>query len=447
MIDLSNLSVEDRIRRAKIRMYKRSPFFAYIILHLKIKTLTAQEAKSFPGDGEPTMCIDKYGNLKYGEAWVSKLDDEQLMGVLAHEVLHMALMHMDRGMGKEPSLFNKSNDLVANDILNGEKFRLPSEGLIPDDEHSFEIFGTKIENINEKSSEEIYSELYPLLPKIKVWEEGCSGGSSGGKGGGKGLTSKEKKEADEKLKGFDEHEYGDNEEEEKKAEQGEEGDGFGPQKPGDKWKKIVAEAANLAKQQGKLPAGLERRIEDVMDSKVGWRHKLYKYVVDQIIHDYTWSMPSKRAAALGVHLPKTLKESVHIVVSIDTSGSIGQDELKEFTSELLAIGNSFPNIKLDVIICDAEVHETYELTKDNVEDILSMSMSGGGGTSHIPIYDYVNEHITDAKVLINFTDGYTDFPEDGDELPYETLWVICEDGCNEDAVPFGDYIRLGEGDW
>jgi predicted metal-dependent peptidase len=438
MIDLSKLSVEDRLRRAKIRMYKRSPFFAYIILHLKIKKGKSEKEC-------PTMCIDKYGNLTYNEKWVLGLDDEQLMGVLAHEVLHMALMHMDRGLGKEPSLFNKSNDLVANDILNGEKFRLPSDGLIPEPDHTFQIWGTKIEKIDEKSSEEIYTELYPLLPKIRIWE-GQTGGGGGGSGGEK-LTSKEKKEADEKLKGFDDHTYGDNEEEEKKAAKGEEGDGFGPQKPGDKWKKIVAEAANLAKQQGKLPAGLERRIDDVMDSKVGWRHKLYKYVVDQIIHDYTWSMPSKRAASLGIYLPKTLKESVQIVVSIDTSGSISQDELKEFTSELLAIGNSFPNIKMDIIICDAEVHETYELTRDNVDDILSMSMSGGGGTSHIPIYNYVNEHITDAKVIINFTDGFTDFPEDGNELPYDSLWVLSNNGCAEDHIPFGDIIRLGEGDW
>jgi len=441
------MSVEDRIRRAKIIMYKRSPFFAFIILHLNIKPLTPQEIKAFPGgEKAATMCIDKYGNLRYCEKWVKGLDDEQIMGVLAHEVLHLALMHMDRGLGKEGSIFNKSNDLVANDILNGEKFRLPSGGLIPEADHTFKIWNKTIEKIDEKSSEEIYAELYPLVDKIKTWE---SGGTGSGKGGskGSGLTSKEKKEADEKLKGFDDHDYGDNPEEEKKQAEDSEGGKFGPQTPRDKWKKIVAEAAQLAKQQGRLPAGLERRIEDVMDSKVGWRHKLYKYIVDQIIHDYTWSMPSKRAAALGVYLPKTLRESVQIVVSIDTSGSIGRDELKEFTSELLAIGNSFPNIKLDVIICDAEVHETYELTRDNVDDILSMSMSGGGGTSHIPIYDYVNDNIQDAKVLVNFTDGFTDFPEDGNELPYDSLWVLCKDGCPEDNIPFGDVIRLGEGDW
>ena len=179
----------------------------------------------------------------------------------------------------------------------------------------------------------------------------------------------------------------------------------------------------------------------MLDSKINWQTKLYKYVVAQIPYDFTWMKPSKRGSSLGYYLPSVVRESVKIIVSIDTSGSVSQDELKEFLSELLAIGTSFPNINIDLIICDAEVHEVYKLTQSTIDDVKSLDMGGGGGTSHIPIYEYVENNIMDAKVLINFTDGYTSWPEDKN-YRFESLWVINKGGVGEKDVPFGEFIKL-----
>lgn len=425
------LTVEERITRAKIQMYQRSPFFSYILLHLK-----PQES-----DKVPSMGVNPKGDLLWNRKWIETLDDEEIIGVLAHETMHMALQHLDRGKGKNREVFNVATDLVVNGMLKRNNFKLPTSGVIPDYNDSFEIFNQTIKKISEKSAEQVYDEIYPLFPKIKTIMTILSGSEKGNKksGGGKnkdknsssGMSQAEIKEGIEKLKGFDKHVYGENGETEKEAH-----------KRKQDWKKIVAEATQLAKQQGKLPAGIERHIEELLDSKVDWRTQLYKYVVAQIIHDYSWRMPGKRTASLGVYMPTTLRESVHIVVSIDTSGSISNADLKNFLSELLSIGTSFPNIKMDIIICDAEVHETYELTKDNVEDIVNLKMSGGGGTSHIPIYDHVVDNIHDAKVLINFTDGYTSFPKNPEELPFDSLWVLDKHGIPNNNIPFGEVIRL-----
>ncbi len=203
----------------------------------------------------------------------------------------------------------------------------------------------------------------------------------------------------------------------------------------------------MAKQQGKMPAGLERMIEDLLDSKIGWKEKLYKYIVDQIISDYSWAKPSKRSWGVGAYLPSTLKESIKIVASIDTSGSIGQDELTDFLSELCSIGTSFENIEIDIIVCDAEVHETYTMTKDNVDEIMNLKFSGGGGTSHQPVIDHIEKEIPDCRVAVHFTDGYSDINEiKHEELDFDNLWVLSKNGVSVKDIEWGDVISLKETD-
>lgn len=422
------LTTEDEIIRAKTHIYKKSPFFSYILLHMK---MIEGKDEDFPPDNK-TMSVDVNGTIRWHKDFVEKLSHEQLMGVITHECCHIALLHLERGERKEHQISNIANDLVINDMLLEDGFSLPKEGCLPSN-HTWKIFDTEIERINEKSSEEIYDELYPLFPKIKSVLNLLSA-SGDGKGTGKGMSPDDKENA-KKMKGFDKHIYG-------KPNNGDEENKEGENIKFDrsqKWKKIIAEATQVARQQGRLPAGIERRVEEVLDSKVDWKHKLYKYVVAQIPHDFSWSNPSKRGASLGIYLPKVLKESVQIVVSIDTSGSISQTDLQEFLSELISIGNSFQNIKLEIIVCDAEIHETYELTRDNVDDILSMPLSGGGGTSHEPILKYIEKNIQDAKCLLNFTDGYTGF---GEEPNYDVVWVLCKGGCPTENIPYGEVIKI-----
>lgn len=424
MIDISNLSAEDRVMRAKIQMYNKSPFFSYILLHMK---MTKAKVGSVAEDLK-TMSIDHLGNLEWSEEFVKKLSNEELMGVVAHEVMHVALLHMHRMMNRDNKIMNVTQDLVINDILKQENFSLPVSGLIPEN-HEFKLDLPKkpytITNINEKSSEQIYDEIYHLLPVIKQYVIGFGDGN----GKGSGMSKEALKKLQDSLTGFDTH----------KPKKGN-SNGSKDQQQKQDWKKIISQAASIAKQQGKLPAGFERLIDGVLDSKVNWKEKLYKYIVAQLPFDYSWNMPSKKGAALGLYFPKILRESVHIVVSIDTSGSIGDEELKEFMGELLSIGQSFQNLNIDMIICDAEIHEVYELTGETVDDIMSMKMSGGGGTDHRPIYKYIEENISDCKVLINFTDGYTSFPKE--EPVFDSLWVMGQGACDDKNIPFGEVIRI-----
>ena len=73
------MKVEDKIIRAKVHLQAQNPFFAYLVMNLKIK-----EDKTIS-----SMAVDNTGNLYYNSKWVDKLSDNEIKGVLSHEVLHL----------------------------------------------------------------------------------------------------------------------------------------------------------------------------------------------------------------------------------------------------------------------------------------------------------------------------------------------------------------------
>jgi predicted metal-dependent peptidase len=100
------------------------------------------------------------------------------------------------------------------------------------------------------------------------------------------------------------------------------------------------------------------------------------------------------------------------------------------------------NLNMKIIICDAKIHEVYDIRNGNIKDIMAIKIKGGGGTSHMPVYEYMEKYHGQAKLLINFTDGFTQYP-DHDPLPnMETVWVLTQNSINPERIPFGHVIRL-----
>lgn len=392
-----------RIIRAKVHLQRENPFFAYLVMNLSIKEVKEIES----------MGVDEYGNLVYNPDWIDKLTDNELKGVLCHEVMHLALEHFPRGVNKEHETYNISSDLVINNILTNNNFTLP-KGLVPyNNEFEFKDCNPPftIEELDKKSADEVYNELMKHKPKEKEikgygkmrFDEHKYGKSGKGKDTGKDKTDKEKKENK------------------------------------DKWKRVFTEASIYAKQQGRLPSGMEKLVELVLNEKISWKNLLYKYITRELPYDYTYNYPSKKSVSTGIYMPSVLRENINIVVAVDTSGSIGQSELSEFLSEIVNIAKSFSNISMKLIVCDCEIKDVYEVRNGSIETILNLKIRGGGGTSHIPVYDYVKENLPNTKFIINFTDGYTSFPE---SESIRTIWVLTKNGCNEEHIPFGEVIKL-----
>lgn len=377
------METNDKIIRGKILLQKQKPFFAYILLNLKISEDNKIE----------TICVNQKGEIKYNNSFIESLSDEEIKGVVCHECLHIVFEHLTRQTNRNPLLFNVASDIVVNNILVNDGLQLPKNGLIPIN-NQIEVFEQKINEIDKKSAEQIY-EL--LLKKYKKQEVPV---------------------------GFDIHEIGEKDEQEIK-----------------KWKKVLVEASTYARQQGNLPKGMERMIDDLLNQKVNWKHLLYKYITNEMLFDYTYNSPSKRSIATGIYMPSMKKENIKIYVSIDTSGSISQEELTEFVSEIIGIGKSFNNITIKVLVCDCEIHQELEVRNGDIPTIRDIKLKGGGGTSFSVPLDYIKEkNDNEIKLVIFFTDGYAERVKL--DYPFKILWVITKGGTEENVKESGEIIRL-----
>jgi predicted metal-dependent peptidase len=405
----------EKIKKAKIKLQSRSPFFAYLSCYLKMYRAKENDLPDYAGIG-----VSANGNLYFNEKWINKLTDEEMIGVLAHEIGHLALLHLVRRKNRDMEKWNIACDLVINSMLLKNNFSLVKGGLNPDYNDTFNfpehIFGKKVKvtEVNKKIAEDIFDELPEIEGDDKGsgngrWDlhseddgegEGDGEGDKQGKGkGGKGrkLTPAEMKELEEK------------------------------------WKDRIEEAIMNSKARGNLPSGMERYFDELRKNQVNWKALLQRYVQETIPRDFTWAKKSKKSVACNTYLPSVTKEKIDVIVTIDVSGSIGQKELVDFISEIVGMARAFQdNINMRLLVHDTDVQNDYEIKNGNVEKIKRIQIKGGGGTSHDTVFDYIKEKIKRTKAVICFTDGYSNLSDmNFNDYPFEKIFVINKGGSDE----------------
>lgn len=107
-----------------------------------------------------------------------------------------------------------------------------------------------------------------------------------------------------------------------------------------------------------------------------------------------------------------------IIVAIDISGSISDEEFKQAIREVLTIVKNY-NHEITIIECDTAIKRAYK-TK-SIRGVKER-VSSGGGTKFSPVFEYVNKHR--ANLLVYFTDGKGEEKLEVMPKGYKTLWVI-----------------------
>lgn len=428
-----NEEAKIKISRSRIYLQRQNPFFAYLSLQLK-----PIEAKV------PTMAVDIDGNLYYNPDFVNKLNDDEMCGVLIHEIMHEVLLHLTRGEKFNRQIGNISADICCNEILKDNNFTLPDGCIWSNSEREVTILGHIIKKANERTFEDIYWELFKSVKKqidkavkngkVKVVQEGEEGGEGidisdfgdyeidGSSNDGKG-----------KIKSIDGHIRGKKgkelSEEEKRTKEKE-------------WLGKVMEAHTIAKMRGEVPEGIERLVGQLHQSKVNWKNLLLRYVQSYIPSNYNYAKPNKKSISSGFYMPDIERECIDIVIATDTSGSIGQDELVDFVSEIIGLGRAYRGkIKMTLLSCDAEVNEVYKVENGDVERIKkNVKMKGGGGTAFLPVIEWVKKNKRDAKLLLYLTDGYGEKIEK--PKGFDIIWVLSKNGSDELLKDSGRVIKL-----
>ena len=97
-------------------------------------------------------------------------------------------------------------------------------------------------------------------------------------------------------------------------------------------------------------------------------------------------------------------------------------------------------MKMILIDCDMKIQNIRIIEEGNSIDGSNLpwedrSFFGGGGTSFVPVFEWLEDQDITPEVLIYFTDGMGQYPLD--EPNYPVIWVVTEDT----NVPFGDMIK------
>jgi len=383
------VNTTEKLERAKVSLLLDEPFFGSLLLRLRFR--------ESPGLG--TLATDGK-SLYYDPALITALSEQELEGVLAHEVLHNALLHHTRRGGRDPRLWNVAADYAVNLIVRDAGLVLPADALY---DEAYRGMGTE--------------EVYALLQKQGE-------GQDAGKGQGQGTgTDTDPTPAWGRFREYRDGDGGECREEHE-----------------NNWKVAVDEARKVARGQGKLPAGMERVIDSLLYPKVPWRTVLRDFVERCARNDYTMAHPNARYLHTGFYLPSLYSDELPpFVVGIDTSGSIDTEQLREFQGGLQEILDTF-STSVTVVYCDSAVHTVVEYTSG---DVVELSAKGGGGTSFVPVFEGVQERGLTPSCLVYFTDLHGTFPPAPD---YPVLWVVSAwRGAGEGDVPdppFGRKVLL-----
>jgi len=203
------------------------------------------------------------------------------------------------------------------------------------------------------------------------------------------------------------------------------------------FEQFANEALQKISAQGNLPLDIERFFTITDTGRVDWRKELYN-AIDRHYHDnYRMMPPSKKLLYSGIYLPSLYSDTLRLTIAIDSSGSVDEQLLSLFMSEVEAILIHFPNYVIDMIVCDAKIQNYRQLLTG---EALEIEIKGGGGTDFRPVFSYIDEELHTPSLLLYFSDTKGSFPED--EPFYETLWISAE----ESEVPFGRVVVIDNND-
>lgn len=403
--------IEERILRARLRLMLMHPFLSSAVARLPLMELDVDS----PWE---TAATDGY-NIFWARSFFSKLTDAEMTGVLAHEVLHVVLGHIDRGRDRDPEKWNIAIDHATNLLLLDENIELPKPHLA--DRPYRNMAAEKIYAALPKSSAQ------EALPVRRI-----------GRIGSKRGTAKRRP-----LQGFDVHIDPDDPRIPARARQNRPTPFELSRLKGDLVREMRDELLRT-KSFGSLGGELVEAIKRSGKPRIPWQQVLSQFISGIRRDDFRFLPPSKRHLWRGLYLPSVGVPGPRLIVcAIDTSGSINSTFAQQFLSEVHGLRVS-AQCRLFVLQCDARITKTdaYDAWDSPSPEIKAERFIGGGGTDFRPVFEWVGKELSPIEgppdAVIYLTDGYGSFP---DRAPgYPVLWLIPEN-CLQ-TVPFGLRVEI-----
>lgn len=349
-------------------------------------------------------------HIRWGKDFLAKLTDEETRFVLLHETMHCAHGHLWRLPMNEKA--NIACDFAINKVLSAiPGLVMPKGGLLD----------ARWDGLAE---EEIYARLPDNPP-------GGGGKGPGKEGGDIGSTCGDFEEPADDNQGPGKpppigqmaNSNGDAEGEEPSLQE--------------EWQRRVIQAQQVANaQRGTVPADMQRILERVLATPVDWRKEMADFVRSVISTRNDWSRSARRHAWQPVIYPRKRADDCGLVIfARDTSGSIDNETCALFSAQ---VSSALAEVGCQglVIDCDCEIEQEIRLAPG---ELCPLEAKGGGGTSHVPIWERVAELQEEGESIagiVCLTDLYSDFP--ADDGGFASLWLSTTD----QTAPFGRTVKI-----
>jgi predicted metal-dependent peptidase len=343
----SQAQIEEKLKTARIGLLIREPFFGSMATNLELVR----------DDNFNTAATDGM-YFYYNLAFIHSLTLKQTEFLFGHEVLHNVFEHLLRKEERNMKLWNIACDYVVNDILVQSKIGDQIEDLLLDKKYH----GWYAEAVYDDLMKNVETlDLEDLLDRL------CDEHMDGMEENGRGLSEAQKNEMRNKIR-----------------------------------ENLLNSIQTAA---GKLPAGVDRYVNNLTQPKMNWKELLRQDIQAVIKTDYSFYRPAKKGRSEGIVLPGSIKENaLDICIAIDTSGSISDDDLKVFLSEIQGIMSQYTDYTIRVWCFDTEVHNEQIYRSDEGGDISTYAAKGGGGTLFEANWEYMKKISLQPKIFIMFTD-------------------------------------------
>jgi predicted metal-dependent peptidase len=390
--------IVEKLTTARVGLLLKAPFFGNMATRMRLIE---------SDDWCPTAATNGR-DFFYSTEFVKNLSVKKLEFLFAHEICHAIFDHFGRLGSRDPRLANIAQDYAVNQILVDERIgeKITEVDICYDPKFRGkaweEIYDELMEQAEKISIPELLKQLGDLLDEHIKEEEGAGSGDKDKDGKGKpGLTKEEAEAIRQEIKNA-----------------------------------MIQSAA--AAGAGKVPAGIQRMIKNMTEPKMDWRQLVQQEIQSIVRNDYSFTRVNRKSMHSGAILPG-MKEAttIDVAISIDMSGSIGDEDATAFLSEIKGIMDQYEDFRINLWCFDTDIYNWKQITHDEAHELVEYEPQGGGGTDFEVNWRFMEDNGIQPKKFIMFTDGYP-CGGWGDEDYCDTIFIV--KGNTSAEAPFGQTV-------
>ncbi len=379
----------EKLTRARIHLLMKQPFWGTLATRLIMKDATEDIDAS--GQKWCTTAATDGRYFYYNRNFIKKLNKQETIFLVAHEVEHCVYDHMSRRGSRKPKVWNAAADYVINYELHAHHV-----GKLPNPKTSgvTACFDSKYKDM---FTEELYEKLLDD-PNQNFTEFDIH--LEPGDGKGEPMTEEERRMLRDEISA------------------------------------AVMQAAKV--DTGNTPAGVKAMLKDWTEPQMDWREILNMQLKSMVKNDFTWQRCARKTQHYGIYLPSMKEqERMCVAVALDSSGSMTDKMLRDFMGEIKGIMLQFEDFELRLWCSDTRVYNEQLFTPENIDEIDEYEIMGRGGNDFNCNWDYMKEKGIVPEKFIHFTDGYDYGLGFGDPLYCDTVYVIHSNSQRNIESPFG----------